>query len=318
MESIMSDIKLRVSLDKSPVPRKRQSNINPKRMARYYKEVDAPKNNNRIYGAAAVLAVGLFSITQMWSSDDALDDVAAVPVVDKPEAMQPLDNEVLSAVDETVETIEKIPALPGQYVEPEVVEAVKTVEQVVEPDVATESVDVEEYEVQISYQDEAEEMQNNEFVTSTPVSVESVGEIPSVPEIDTAKVQDVAEDASREIHSKYITRGQLTTAIRSREPVDHLSDKVSANKRLSRYYYFTEVSGMRGKKVIHRWEYNGKVMADVKFRIGSNRWRTYSSKYLNDKMTGDWRVVITDEAGSVLHTDSFHYEPMDEHAFLAE
>jgi len=106
---------------------------------------------------------------------------------------------------------------------------------------------------------------------------------------------------------KYIARAQLTRAIKGREPIDKLPNVLYSDEKITRLYYFTELKDMRGRRVTHQWEYRGKVMARIQFRIGGNHWRTYSSKYLNRSMFGDWKVLVTDEQGQVLHTEAFEY-----------
>ena len=57
---------------------------------------------------------------------------------------------------------------------------------------------------------------------------------------------------------------------------------------------------MTGKTVLHRWEYNGQVMAEVPLAVGGPRWRTYSSKNLEPLWLGEWAVSVVDDKGNVL------------------
>lgn len=107
-----------------------------------------------------------------------------------------------------------------------------------------------------------------------------------------------------------ITRAQFTTGVEQREPepIDQVGPVILANsKGIKQLYYFTEVKGMKGETIIHRWEHEGQVVAKVQLQIGSNLWRTYSSKNLTPAMTGDWRVVVTDSQGHPLHSGHFVY-----------
>jgi hypothetical protein len=97
--------------------------------------------------------------------------------------------------------------------------------------------------------------------------------------------------------SEHVLRALLTTGIENREPVDEI---VSLDKNSDRVYFFTEFSGLKGKMVKHRWEYNGKVMGEVNFNIGSNHWRCYSSKNLLPEWTGIWTVSVIDDQDNVL------------------
>ena len=106
-----------------------------------------------------------------------------------------------------------------------------------------------------------------------------------------------------------ILRAQLTTGVEQHEPVDQLGKVIPVNKRgVKRLYYFTEVINMYGRTIIHRWEYEGRVIAKVPLSIDSYQWRTYSSKALTPAMIGRWQVVVTDEQGKPLHTDNFVYK----------
>lgn len=97
--------------------------------------------------------------------------------------------------------------------------------------------------------------------------------------------------------SEHVLRALLTTGIENREPVDEI---VSLDKNSDRIYFFTEFSGLKGKTVRHRWEYNGKVMGEVNFNVGSNHWRCYSSKNLLPEWTGIWTVSVLDDQDNVL------------------
>jgi hypothetical protein len=82
----------------------------------------------------------------------------------------------------------------------------------------------------------------------------------------------------------------------------------SQNKSLRHIYYFTQITGLSGATVTHRWYHNGHLMAKVTFHIGSNSWRTYSVKRLTLGMTGPWRVVATDNHGHTLSSAHFVYK----------
>ncbi|MEE8211638.1 MAG: DUF2914 domain-containing protein [Acidiferrobacterales bacterium] len=107
-----------------------------------------------------------------------------------------------------------------------------------------------------------------------------------------------------QLMSGRVAHATLTTAVVDREPVDSIS---TLSNQVSQLYYFTEIQGMAGQTVTHRWEYNGKIMADVSFDIGGPRWRVYSSKKLQPGWLGDWKVSVVDAAGNALSVDTFFY-----------
>jgi hypothetical protein len=101
-----------------------------------------------------------------------------------------------------------------------------------------------------------------------------------------------------------IARSSFTTEIENREPVNSITKLNTGEHRI---YYFTELKGMEGQQVTHRWEHNGKVMAEVPFQVGGPRWRVYSSKQLENDWTGEWKVSVIDGNGSTLGVNTFTY-----------
>ncbi|HDO33731.1 MAG TPA: DUF2914 domain-containing protein [Chromatiales bacterium] len=101
-----------------------------------------------------------------------------------------------------------------------------------------------------------------------------------------------------------VARSQFTRAIRDREPV---GDVVTLPNSVDHVYYFSEIRGMTGKTIVHRWMYHGRVMAEVRFPIGGPRWRVYSRKTLEPKQLGRWTVVVTNGSGWPLHAEMFDY-----------
>jgi len=101
-----------------------------------------------------------------------------------------------------------------------------------------------------------------------------------------------------------IARSAFTTEIENREPVNSVT-KINTDEH--RIYYFTELKDMEGQQVTHRWEHDGKVMAEVPFQVGGPRWRVYSSKQLENDWTGEWKVSVVDGNGSTLGVNTFTY-----------
>ena len=101
-----------------------------------------------------------------------------------------------------------------------------------------------------------------------------------------------------------VARASITTSIVEREPGEAL-DVISNDQ--TDVFYFTEIQNLTGRTVTHRWEYGGKVMAEVELDIGSPRWRTYSSKKMHPGWLGVWTVSVLDESGNVMSTASFDF-----------
>jgi len=105
-----------------------------------------------------------------------------------------------------------------------------------------------------------------------------------------------------------IARATFTTAIEGREPVDQITQL--GNDKTS-IYFFTEIRGMTGHSITHRWEYGGEPRFEMTFSVGADRWRVWSNKTLSPDMTGEWKVVVLDEAGFVLRTELLNYVPAE-------
>lgn len=101
-----------------------------------------------------------------------------------------------------------------------------------------------------------------------------------------------------------VSRGVFTTDIVNKEPVSQLSE---INSGVDRVYYFTELLGLKGHKITHRWEYNGQVLAAITFEVGADRWRTWSSKNMVSSWVGTWRVTVLDEGGNIIEQSEFEY-----------
>ena len=106
-----------------------------------------------------------------------------------------------------------------------------------------------------------------------------------------------------------VARAHFTSGIEAREPVDRVKKIFhSDGQKLKRLYYFTELRGMKGDSIIHRWDHRGRTVANLTFNISGDRWRVYSSKNLPSSMKGRWNVVVTDSSGNPLVSESFVYD----------
>ncbi len=101
-----------------------------------------------------------------------------------------------------------------------------------------------------------------------------------------------------------VSRAQFTSAIEQREPIDEI--KILSNN-INRVYFFSELRNLQGQTISHRWQFAGKVMAEISFNVGGPRWRVNSSKALLPGWIGDWSVAVVDEDGNVLLEQSFQY-----------
>ena len=94
-----------------------------------------------------------------------------------------------------------------------------------------------------------------------------------------------------------VARSIFTTLIDNREPVDKVKE---VPNQTSDVFYFTELRDMSGQTAKHRWEYKGKVVAEVDFKIRGNRWRVWSKKSFQPGWSGDWKVSVINGADEVI------------------
>lgn len=68
---------------------------------------------------------------------------------------------------------------------------------------------------------------------------------------------------------------------------------------------FTRIVGGEGKVVVHAWIHEGTTRARVELEIGSNSWRTWSTKRILPSWTGSWELKIMTPEGKVLSSVPF-------------
>lgn len=134
--------------------------------------------------------------------------------------------------------------------------------------------------------------------TGTPTATTAPSPKPQTPTPQAASAE------SPQAATGSIPRASFTTAVVDREPQDSVSTLTTDETRI---FYFTEIAGLDGRSVVHRWEFDGTVMAEVPFQVGGSRWRVYSSKSLLPGWIGEWKVTVVDDSGNVLRTDTFTY-----------
>ena len=101
-----------------------------------------------------------------------------------------------------------------------------------------------------------------------------------------------------------VARAIVATGVVDREPMNDLERILAGNEKV---FFFTELRGMEGKTIKHRWSYGGELLAEVEFNVGGPRWRIWSSKKMLPEWAGDWELAVVDSDGSILSEKSFSY-----------
>ena len=102
-----------------------------------------------------------------------------------------------------------------------------------------------------------------------------------------------------------VVRSAFTRNIAEREPTENLQNLTNENGQVK---FFTELRDMSGQTAIHRWEYEGKVVAEIEFNVKGPRWRVWSSKSFVPQWTGDWKVSVINGAGEVISQKNLSYD----------
>jgi Protein of unknown function (DUF2914) len=101
-----------------------------------------------------------------------------------------------------------------------------------------------------------------------------------------------------------VSRSAFTEAVVNREPRGRIAELTNDKQFI---YYFTELKGMTGQIVTHRWLFNGQMMNEFKFNVGSPRWRVWSNRTLQADNLGRWEVQVVNELGQIIHRERFNY-----------
>ena len=102
-----------------------------------------------------------------------------------------------------------------------------------------------------------------------------------------------------------VVRSAFTRDISEREPTEDLQRLTNDNEQVK---FFTELRDMSGQTAIHRWQYDGKVVAEIEFNVKGPRWRVWSSKSFVPQWTGDWKVSVVNGAGEVISEKNLNYD----------
>lgn len=97
-----------------------------------------------------------------------------------------------------------------------------------------------------------------------------------------------------------VKRFLLTRSVSNREPQGGLSD-ISLNADGSAVVWaYSEVIDKKDSQFNYVWLHEGNRVARVSVKVRGNRWRSYSSKIINQSMSGLWRVEMQDGEGRLM------------------
>jgi len=100
-------------------------------------------------------------------------------------------------------------------------------------------------------------------------------------------------------------RFQLARTVSNKEPQGELRDIRFKADGSAVVWAYSEVIGMRGSQLKYIWLHQGAEVARVPVGVRGDRWRSYSSKNINQAMSGAWRVELQDDRGRLLASADF-------------
>ena len=93
----------------------------------------------------------------------------------------------------------------------------------------------------------------------------------------------------------------LATGIEEREPV---GESTSFPANVGQVYAWMRITGLAGQALEIVWTHEDETFS-VPLEIGGSPWRTWSSKTIPPDWTGDWRVEVQNQEGTVLAARDF-------------
>jgi len=91
-----------------------------------------------------------------------------------------------------------------------------------------------------------------------------------------------------------------------RQPRDVLGYEVFMNgEDIIKVVLHTELQNLQGVTLYHEWHRGDKRYARVKIPVNAEQQGSYSSKFINKQMTGEWSVQVRDEQGALYAMANF-------------
>lgn len=112
---------------------------------------------------------------------------------------------------------------------------------------------------QVSIAEEIQTIQTETKAVETKLIESDAAAIETSPATTTATAMKEQSGFSR----GSVVRSAFTTEIAEREPTQNLQNLTNESGKVM---FFTELRDMGGQTAIHRWEYEGKIVAEIEFK----------------------------------------------------
>ena len=130
----------------------------------------------------------------------------------------------------------------------------------------------------------------------------SVTTIAAVEAVRTDAVQEYVEKNHTE--SGTVTSEVFTASIVDGKPADN---QKAFENTVETVYFFTELAGLKGETVTHRWKYSGRIIANAEISVTDDPFSTWSSNKIEPNWTGLWTVEVLDKNSKVIGVATFAY-----------
>ncbi len=111
-----------------------------------------------------------------------------------------------------------------------------------------------------------------------------------------------------EILEPSVKRFLLVKSVSNREPKGELNEISFTADGSAAVWVYSELIDKKGSRFKYVWLHGGKRIVTVPVNVGGNRWRSYSSKVINQSMSGAWRVELQDGKGRLMASADFFVE----------
>jgi hypothetical protein len=98
----------------------------------------------------------------------------------------------------------------------------------------------------------------------------------------------------------------FTSGVSNGEPIDYRQAFFNDTPIV---YFYSELLGLNGQTVRHRWSLEGRPMHEVAIEVTRARQPAWSKSMMQPEWTGNWVVEVVDNTGKVLGRSNFAYNP---------
>ena len=112
-----------------------------------------------------------------------------------------------------------------------------------------------------------------------------------------------------EIVSPDVSRFVLSQGVKDLEPVGSLLDIQVSKDAPVRLFAYSDLKNRKDQHFKYIWKHRNKVVSTVSVGAWSDNWRSYSSKLVEQRLSGDWLVELRDSNNSLLAKAGFRFNP---------